>query len=106
MAYYWEPASTPKKQTSSNGTRIIAVIIILMIVVSTGLVYITSIGPASAGPVAKVRVAVLDSGIDLDIGLQGRVVAEASFVSFENGYDVEDLSTTDSKPQDVAHGTI
>ncbi|MCJ7817740.1 MAG: S8 family serine peptidase, partial [Candidatus Thorarchaeota archaeon] len=106
MAFYWEPASTPKKQTSSNGTRIIAVIIILMVVVSTGLVYITTIGPANTGPATKVRVAVLDSGIDLDIGLQGRVVAEASFVSFENGYDVEDLSTTDSRPQDVAHGTI
>lgn len=106
MAYYWEPASTPKKQTSSNGTRIIAVIIIMMIVVSTGLIYITSIGPTNTGPTAKVRVAILDSGIDMDIGLQGRVVGAASFVSTENGYEIEDLSTTDSKPQNVAHGTI
>ena len=105
MAFYWEPASTPKKE-SSSGKRIVAVIIILMIVVSTGLVYITTIGPASSAPVAKVRVALLDSGIDVDLGLQGRVVAEESFVTTANGYDVEDHSTTDSRPQDVPHGTI
>jgi hypothetical protein len=105
MAFYWEPTSTPKKE-SSSGKRIIAVIIILMIVVSTGLVYITNIGFGSNAPTAKVRVAVLDSGVDVDIGLQGRVVAEKSFITLDNGYDFEDLSTTDSRPQDVPHGTI
>jgi len=105
MAFYWEPTSTPKKE-SSSGKRIIAVIIILMIVVSTGLVYIATVGPASNAPVAKVRVAVLDSGVDIDLGLAGRVVAENSFVTVDNGYDVEDLSTSDSRPQDVPHGTI
>ena len=105
MAYYWEPASTPKKK-SSNGTRIIAVIIILMIVVSTGLVFVSNIGPESSAPATKIRVAVLDSGIDLDIGLQERVVAEESFITISNGYDLEDLSTTDSRPHDVPHGTI
>ncbi|MHA1577499.1 MAG: S8 family peptidase [Candidatus Thorarchaeota archaeon] len=104
MAYYWEPASAPKK--SSNGTRIIAVIIILMIVVSTGLVFVANIGPGGSVPAAKVRVAVLDSGIDLDIGLEGRVVAEHSFVTIDNGYDLEDLSTTDSRPEGIPHGTI
>ncbi len=105
MSYYWEPPTAPKKK-SSNGTRIIAVIIILMIVVSTGLVYVTIIGPEIIAPATKIRVAVLDSGIDVDIGLQGRVVAEESFVTIDNGYDIEDLSTTDSRPQDVPHGTI
>ncbi|MGY5873052.1 MAG: S8 family serine peptidase [Candidatus Thorarchaeota archaeon] len=103
MSYYWEPASSPKK---SNGTRIIAVIVILMIVVSTGLVFVTLIEPNSIAPNTKVRVAVLDSGIDVDFGLQGRVVAQASFVTIDNGYDLEDLSTTDSRPEDVPHGTI
>ncbi len=105
MAFYWEPTSTPKKE-SSSGKRIIAVIIILMIVVSTGLVYITNIGFGSNAPTAKVRVAVLDSGVDIDIGLAGRVVAEKSFITLDNGYDFEDLSTTDSRPADVPHGTI
>jgi len=105
MAFYWEPTSTPKKE-SSSGRKIIATIIILMIVVSTGLVFITTIIPGSNAPTAKVRVALLDSGIDVDIGLQGRVVAEASFITLDNGYDFEDLSTTDSRPTDVPHGTI
>lgn len=107
MSYYWEPARTPKKQSSSNGTKIIAAIIILMVVVSTGLIFVTNLGPAATqGAEARVRVAVLDSGIDIDSSLQGRVVAEASFVTLENGYDVEDLTTSDSRPQDVPHGTI
>jgi len=105
MAFYWEPTSTSKKE-STSGRKIIATIIILMIVVSTGLVFITTIIPGSNAPTAKVRVALLDSGIDVDIGLQGRVVAEASFITLDNGYDFEDLSTTDSRPTDVPHGTI
>ena len=104
MSYYWEPASAPKKK--SNGTRIIAVIIIMMIVVSAGLVFVTDIFPDSTAPTARVRVAVLDSGIDVDFSLQSRVVAQASFITLDNGYDVEDLSTTDSRPSDVPHGTI
>ncbi|TFH07883.1 MAG: hypothetical protein E4H14_07550 [Candidatus Thorarchaeota archaeon] len=104
MSYYWEPARVPEKK--SNGTRIIAAIIILMIVISTGLVFITIIEPSSAAPSARVRVAVLDSGIDVDFSLQSRVVAQASFITIDNGYDLEDLSTTDSRPQDVPHGTI
>ncbi|MCK5389486.1 MAG: hypothetical protein KAJ36_03295, partial [Candidatus Thorarchaeota archaeon] len=105
MAFYWEPTSTPKKK-STSGKRIMAVIVILMIVVSTGLVYIINIIPGSNAPAAKVRVAILDSGIDVDIGLQGRVVAEASFITLDNGYDFEDLSTTDSRPEGIPHGTI
>ncbi|TFG31412.1 hypothetical protein EU528_06280 [Candidatus Thorarchaeota archaeon] len=104
MSFYWEPANSPKKK--SNGTRIIAAIIILMVVVSTGLVFVAVIEPNGAAPMAKVRVAVLDSGVDVDFSLQSRVVAEASFVTIENGYDFEDLSTTDSRPSDVPHGTI
>ncbi|MGY5860281.1 MAG: S8 family serine peptidase [Candidatus Thorarchaeota archaeon] len=106
MAYYWEPASIPKKGSSSNGTKIIAAIIILMVVVSTGLIFVTTFGPATGAPVTRVRVAVLDSGIDVDFSLEGRVVAEASFVTIENGYEFEDLTTTDARPQDVPHGTL
>ncbi len=96
MSYYWEPAKAPNKK--SNGTRIIAVIIIMMIVVSTGLVFVTVILPSSNAPTARVRVAVLDSGIDVDFSMQSRVVAQASFITLDNGYDVEDLLTTDSRP--------
>ena len=105
MAYYWEPASIPKKKSSSNGTKIIAAIIIMLVVMTTGLIFITNPGSEIIIQ-ARVRVAVLDSGIDIDAGLQGRVLAAASFVTFENGYQTEDLSTTDAKPQDVPHGTL
>jgi len=104
MSYYWEPAHAPQKK--SNGTKIIATIIILMIVVSTGLVFVTTFRPYSSAPTTKVRVAVLDSGIDIDFSLQSRVVAQASFVTHDNGYATEDLNTTDSRPEDVPHGTI
>jgi hypothetical protein len=102
--YYWHTTS-PREQKSS-GTRIIAVIIILMIVISSGLVFIIQGGLPIGGPTAKVRVGVLDSGIDNELGLQGRIVAEKSFISPQYGYDVTDTTTTDSRPEDVPHGTM
>jgi len=105
MAYYWEPASIPKKK-SSNGTKIIAAIVIMLVVMTTGLIFVTNPGSQTITPQSRVRVAVLDSGVDIDLSLQGRVVASASFVTHENGYDIEDLSTTDSKPDNVPHGTL
>jgi len=105
MSFYWEPARTPKKG-SSNGTKIMAAIIIIMVVVSTGLILVANVGPAATAPQTRVRVAVLDTGVDIDFNLQGRVVAEASFVTIENGYDVEELSTTDARPEGVPHGTL
>ena len=78
----------------------------MMIVVSTGLVFFTTFESNGTAPDAKVRVAVLDSGLDVDFSIQGRVVAEASFITLDNGYDFEDLSTTDSRPENVPHGTI
>ncbi len=101
--YYWH--GPPRKQKSS-GTRIIAVVIILMLVISTGLVFLVRIGPFSDGPNAKVRVAVLDSGIDIGFTLQGRVVEEKSFVELQYGYDIIDTATTDSRPENIPHGTL
>ena len=66
--YYWQ-TTTPQEQKSS-GTKIIAAIVILMIVISTGLIFILQGGPIFGGPTAKVRVGVLDSGIDNDLALQ------------------------------------
>jgi hypothetical protein len=102
--YYWRP-TTPREEKSS-GTKIIAVVIILMIVISTGLVFILQAGPFTGGPNAKVRVAVLDSGIDIDLTLSGRVVEEKSFITPQYGYEETDLTTTDSRPENVPHGTL
>jgi len=77
-----------------------------MIVISTGLVFILQIGPLSGGPRTEVRVAVLDSGIDINLALQGRVVEEKSFIEPQYGYNETDTTTTDSQPENVPHGTI
>lgn len=105
MSYYWEPA-IPYRQSKSNGSKIIAVVIILMVIVSTGIVLIANYNPNSIGPTEPVRVAVLDSGIDSDFSLQGRIIAEQSFITVQNGYNATDLSVTDAKPDGVPHGTL
>ncbi len=55
---------------------------------------------------ASVRVAVLDSGMNIDLTLQGKVVAERSFVLPEFGYNISDPSVSDSSPQGTPHGTL
>ncbi|MFW9982264.1 MAG: S8 family serine peptidase, partial [Candidatus Thorarchaeota archaeon] len=105
MDYYWQTTSSQKSKT--DGTKIIAAIIILMIVISTGLVFVFQIGPfGGSGNNSPVRVAVLDSGINQDFTIQGRVVAEKSFIETQYGYDVADLTFTDSRPENVPHGTL
>ncbi|MFW9960821.1 MAG: S8 family serine peptidase [Candidatus Thorarchaeota archaeon] len=105
MSYYWDPA-IPNRQSRSSGSKIIAVVIILMVVVSTGIALIANYNPNSIGPTEPVRVAVLDSGIDSDISLQGRIVVQQSFITVQNGYNATDLSVTDAKPEGVPHGTL
>jgi hypothetical protein len=102
--YYWQ--TTSPREEKSGGLKIIAIIIILMIIISTGLVVIIQIRPAANSPRSKVRVAVLDSGIDVGTTLQGKVVAEKSFIESQYGYDTTDLTTTDSRPENVPHGTL
>jgi hypothetical protein len=105
MSFYWEPEK-PHKQQKSSVTKILALVIILMVVVSTGLVLLVNFYPNGIGTTEPVRVAVLDSGIDTDITLQSRIVAEQSFITLQNGYSTTDPSVTDSRPSDVPHGTL
>jgi hypothetical protein len=102
--YYWQ--TTSPQEEKSSGTKIIAAIVILMIVISTGLIFIIQVGPLGGGSSTQVRVAVLDSGIDIDVKLQGRVVEEKSFIEPQYGYEVTDSTTTDSRPENVPHGTL
>lgn len=78
---------------------------ILLIIVPTGLILVMQLGPFISGT-GKVRVGVLDSGVDSSGALLGRVVAEKSFISTEYGYDFSDSSTRDSRPDSVPHGTL
>ena len=104
MDYYWQ--TTSPKQKKSSGTRIIAALMILMIIISSGLVFVIQFIPQITGSNAKVRVAVLDSGIDTGFSLQGRVVAAKSFLEPQYGYDYTDVTTTDARPDGVPHGTL
>jgi hypothetical protein len=93
--YYWQ--TTESRESSSEGRKIVAAIIILMIVISTGLVLVLQ-GDffGGFGSSEPVRVAVLDSGIDQDFSLQGRVIAEKSFIELQYGYDFADSSVTET----------
>jgi len=105
MSYYWESDISAKEPSSSSGIKILAVIIVLMLVIAGGLIIIFRMNPLATPPSA-VRVAVLDTGIDIDLVLQGRVVSQRSFITVENGYDINDDSTSDSRPDDMPHGTL
>lgn len=105
MSYYWESDISAKEPSLSSGIKILAVIIVLMLVIAGGVIVIFRMNPLATPP-SGVRVAVLDTGIDIDLALQGRVVSQRSFITVENGYDVNDDSTSDSKPDDIPHGTL
>ncbi|MGY5860842.1 MAG: S8 family serine peptidase [Candidatus Thorarchaeota archaeon] len=105
MSYYWESDIGVKEPSSQSGTKILAVIIVLMLVIAGGVIVIFRMNPLATPP-SGVRVAVLDTGIDIDFALQGRIVSQRSFITVENGYGVNDESTSDSKPEDTPHGTM
>lgn len=57
-------------------------------------------------PADRIRVAVLDSGIDIDYSMEGRIAEQQSFVLTQYGYSANDLSVTDSNPESIPHGTV
>ncbi|RDE15708.1 MAG: hypothetical protein C4K48_03305 [Candidatus Thorarchaeota archaeon] len=105
MNYYWEPTHT-QRRSRTNGTKLIALVIVLMVVISMGLALLGDINPNGIGPTKTVRVAVLDSGVDIDLTLQGRIVAQQSFITVANGYSMTDTSVSDTRPDNVPHGTL
>ncbi|MHA2069501.1 MAG: S8 family peptidase, partial [Candidatus Thorarchaeota archaeon] len=99
---YYEPR--PKK--SSSSLKLIAVIIIVMLVASGGLFLIFPLGDLLPGPQIPVKVAVVDSGIDVDLALEGRIGDQKSFVLLQNGYPATETDLSDSSPDGNQHGTI
>jgi hypothetical protein len=100
---YWTPA--PRSVKKSSGVRMLGVALILMLLIASGVFIVLQFGTNAAND-EPVRVAVLDSGIDVGLSLQGRVVAQKSFVEYSYGYSQQDLTTTDSRPENVPHGTL
>ena len=101
MSLYWD--SPPPPKSSSSNLKIMAVLVIVMFVVASGMIILLPLGNAPSG---IIRVAVVDSGVNVDYSLTGKVVASKSFVSTSLGYDVNVNATEDSEPENVPHGTI
>ncbi|MFX1271393.1 MAG: S8 family serine peptidase [Promethearchaeota archaeon] len=99
---YYEPR--PEKKSSS--LRIIAIMIIVMLVASGGLFLLLPIGDLIPGPQEPIKVAIIDSGIDSDFTIEGRMGAEQSFVLPQYGYPLAETAVSDSKPDGSQHGTI
>jgi hypothetical protein len=58
-----------------------------------------------SNPDLSVRVAIVDSGVNINQELETRVVSARSFVNTSLGYSETDNSTSDSNPDGVTHGT-
>ncbi|MFX0046336.1 MAG: S8 family serine peptidase, partial [Candidatus Hermodarchaeota archaeon] len=106
MLRFIEPYPYETRKTSSSNLKMIAVIVIFMLVISAGLIMLLPLGDLFRPTSGSVKVAVIDSGIDMDYSLQGRVANQTSFVLSEYGYLVEDTTVTDSAPDGGIHGTV
>ncbi|MHA1864155.1 MAG: S8 family peptidase, partial [Candidatus Thorarchaeota archaeon] len=87
--------------TRRRGT---ALLVITIITVAT-IGILQAIPPAVPEPEIDVRVAIIDSGINIDSELETRVIAQRSFINTSNGYSENDNDTADSSPGGSLHGT-
>jgi hypothetical protein len=100
------PYYEPRPEKKSSGLRLIAIVIIIMLVASGGLFLLLPLGDLLPSPQEPIKVAVVDSGIDSDITIEGRIGAERSFVLTRYGYPMAETDTSDSSPDGTQHGTI
>ncbi len=87
--------------TRSRGTAFLVITIITI----ASLGYLQSIPLSYPNPELDVRVAIIDSGINLDSELESRVLSQKSFINSSYGYSETDNDTTDSMPGGNSHGT-
>jgi len=87
--------------TRSRGT---ALLVITIIIIAT-LAYLQAIPQTYTDPELYVRVAIIDSGINIDSELESRVLSQKSFVNSSYGYSETDNNTADSMPGGNPHGT-
>ena len=89
----------PKKR---RGT----VLLLSTIIIIASIVGLFAAPQTFSQPNLSVRVAIIDSGVNINQELQTRVVAGRSFVNTSLGYSETDNSTTDSNPRGVSHGSF
>jgi hypothetical protein len=104
---YWNPV-TSTKQSSSNMNKVLAIMAIALITIGAGSVLLYDYMTQTPTVVTdvEVKVAVIDSGIDIDSTLLGRVSDQRSFILTQYGYPQSDPTTGDSSSDDVPHGTL
>jgi hypothetical protein len=81
------------------------VLLLSTIIIIGSIAGLYMIPPTYSIPDLAVRVAIIDSGININQELKPRVVAERSFVNTSYGYSEDDNSTMDSNPLGIPHGT-
>jgi hypothetical protein len=81
------------------------VLLLSTVIIIGSIVGLYAIPPTYSIPDLAVRVAIIDSGININQELEPRVVAQRSFVNTSFGYLENDNSTTDSYPHSIPHGT-
>jgi hypothetical protein len=91
-------------RTPANPRRGTALLVATIVIVAMGAFLFIAPGGFGAGE-RPVRVAVVDSGITANGILQGKIVAEKSFVASEYGYSSTDNATLDSAPHGILHGS-
>ncbi|MGV9170714.1 MAG: S8 family peptidase, partial [Promethearchaeia archaeon] len=106
MDYYWDPEEAGKRETKTDTKKIVAAVIIILIVLSSVIALLAGILPESPVEGQNIRVAILDTGVDETLTLQGRIGPQKSFVSTQYGYDSTDSTVGDAKPSDIPHGTL
>jgi hypothetical protein len=80
-------------------------LLIISVISVAAFAVIVIIPRTSELPELKVRVCIIDSGINKDYSLLSRVVLEKSFINTSYGYSVNLNSTEDSLPLYSPHGT-
>lgn len=77
-----------------------------MLVASGGLFTLLPFDNLFPAPQEPIKVAVVDSGIDIDLTIEGRMGAQKSFVLPRYGYPLAETDVSDSRPEGNQHGTI
>ena len=90
-----------KEPTRKRGT----VLLFITIIIIGAFVGLYAIPRTYSNPDLSVRVAIVDSGVNINQELETRVVSARSFVNTSFGYSETDNSTSDSNPAGVTHGT-
>ncbi|RLI54146.1 MAG: hypothetical protein DRO87_04170 [Candidatus Thorarchaeota archaeon] len=81
-------------------------ILVITIIVVSGFIIAGRVPRQYSTSDLRVRVAIIDSGINIDAQLESRVVAQRSFINTSLGYPETDNSTLDSQPKGTLHGTL